>query len=103
MLLRRFGYREECFVSPFNSRYRRYESLFGDTDGVFGSRGSFSDKGDGGNVEGGSGDVYGRGGGVQANPSFAANFIEAMYERIERLSTRGEEGERRHHRPHHLR
>jgi hypothetical protein len=33
----------ECFASPFNCTFVNYHSAFADTDGVFGSRGSFFD------------------------------------------------------------
>lgn len=43
LLLRRFDCRTECFASPLNARYGRFCSAFPDTDGVFGSLGSFFD------------------------------------------------------------
>ena len=38
---RNFGVNFECFASPFNCYFRQYCSAFGDTDGYFGSMGSF--------------------------------------------------------------
>jgi hypothetical protein len=43
VLLRRFDCRTECFASPLNCRYGRFCSAFYDTDGAFGSLGSFFD------------------------------------------------------------
>ena len=41
VLLQAYDCRLECFASPLNSRYERYCSAFFDTDGPFGSVGSF--------------------------------------------------------------
>ena len=41
VLLAEFGVCFECFASPLNSRYPRFCSAFPDTDGPFGSVGSF--------------------------------------------------------------
>lgn len=71
VLLQHFDCRLECFASPLNSRYERYCSAFFDTDGAFGSVATFFDH------------DFSRGGCYQANPPFATNFIESMYETME--------------------
>lgn len=78
VLLKQFNCNMECFASPFNCRYERYCSVFPDTDMIFGSMGSFFDF----NFE-----SLRNGGCFQANPPFAADFILAMYNRIEKLLT----------------
>ena len=70
-LLNEFDCTMECFASPLNCRYERFCSAFPDTDAIFGSVGSFFDY------------DFSRGGCYQANPPFVANFILAMYRRME--------------------
>ena len=43
VLEERLGVCFECFASPFNCRFPRFCSAFGDTDRPFGSVGSFFD------------------------------------------------------------
>jgi hypothetical protein len=69
VLLQHYDCRLECFASPLNSRYERFCSAFFDTDAPFGSVASFFDY-----------DFTREGGCYQANPPFATNFIEKMYE-----------------------
>jgi len=70
-LLQEFDCTMECFASPLNCRYERFCSAFPDTDAAFGSLGSFFDY------------DFSNGGCYQANPPFVANFILAMYHRME--------------------
>ena len=76
VLLKRFHCNMECFASPFNCRYESYCSAFPDTDVSFGSMGSFFDF----NFE-----ALPNGGCFQANPPFTADFILAMYTRMEKI------------------
>ncbi len=76
VLLNRLDCNMECFASPFNCRYERYCSAFSDTDMVFGSMGSFFDFQFESLVNGGC---------FQANPPFTADFILAMYKRMDQL------------------
>lgn len=79
VLLQHYDCRLECFASPLNSRYERFCSAFFDTDAPFGSVASFFDY-----------DFTREGGCYQANPPFATNFIEKMYEIMERALKRCE-------------
>ena len=78
-LLNEFDCTMECFASPLNCRYERFCSAFPDTDAIFGSVGSFFDY------------DFSRGGCYQANPPFVANFILAMYRRMEDTLTTSSE------------
>jgi len=72
ILLHRFDCRTECFASPFNSRYEHFCSAFPDTDGAFGSLGSFFE-------------FHPTQGCFQANPPFVADFIDKMRARMDTL------------------
>ncbi|CAN0204456.1 unnamed protein product [Ectocarpus sp. 12 AP-2014] len=72
VLLRRFGARMECFASPFNCRYSRYCSAFPDTDGPFGSVGSFFD-------------FQPTEGAYEANPPFVRDVILKMANHMDGL------------------
>ncbi|CBJ26613.1 conserved unknown protein [Ectocarpus siliculosus] len=72
VLLKRFGARMECFASPFNCRYSRYCSAFPDTDGPFGSAGSFFD-------------FQPTQGAYEANPPFVRDVILKMANHMDGL------------------
>ncbi|CAM9119404.1 unnamed protein product [Ectocarpus sp. 4 AP-2014] len=72
VLLKRFGARMECFASPFNCRYSRYCSAFPDTDGPFGSVGSFFD-------------FQPTEGAYEANPPFVRDVILKMANHMDGL------------------
>ena len=67
-----FDCRFECFASPFNCRYTRYCSMFPDTDGPFGSSGSFFR-------------FAPTTGSFQANPPFDKQFVDAMADHMFKL------------------
>lgn len=72
----------ECFASPLNCRYPRYCSAFPDTDGVFGSLGSFFQ------CFGKPGkflELFPNGGSFEANPPFIPRVMHEMLAVIERL------------------
>ncbi len=71
-LRRTMGCVHECFASPLNCFYGSYCSAFPDTDGAFGSAGSFWEW-----------RPPAAGGSFQANPPFVANLMLAMVDRIE--------------------
>ena len=64
--------RMECFASPLNTRFGPHCSAFGDTDGAFGSLGSFFDFRPGE-------------GSYEANPPFVPEFIGRMRGHIDEL------------------
>jgi len=72
VLLRRFDCRMECFASPLNCRYPHYCSAFEDTDGCFGSLGSFFA-------------FFPQEGMYEANPPFLPCVIERMAQHMEEL------------------
>ncbi|GAB5034068.1 phosphorylated ctd-interacting factor 1 [Nannochloropsis oceanica] len=72
VLLRLFDCRMECFASPLNCRYPRYCSAFEDTDGYFGSLGSFFS-------------FFPKEGVYEANPPFLPCVIERMAQHMEEL------------------
>ncbi|KNC81449.1 hypothetical protein SARC_06218, partial [Sphaeroforma arctica JP610] len=76
-LLRNFGVNFECFASPLNSRYGQYCSMFADTDGPFGSVGSFFD-------------FYPLSGSFEANPPFEDGVIHRMAMHIDVLLDRSD-------------
>ena len=65
----------ECFASPLNCYFGRYCSAFPDTDGCFGSLGSFFH-------------FRPREGSFEANPPFVPAVVEAMAKHIEALLDR---------------
>lgn len=73
----KFGCKFESFASPFNCYEMKqggdseFGSAFGDTDAWFGSEGSFFGV-----------DFQSKGGCFQANPPFASEFMECMYQRM---------------------
>ena len=67
-----FGVTMECFASPLNSRYGRFCSAFLDTDGAFGSLGSFFR-------------FRPREGSFEANPPFVPLVILRMAEHMDAL------------------
>ncbi|KAL7436711.1 hypothetical protein ACHAXM_005328 [Skeletonema potamos] len=73
----KFGCKFESFASPFNCYEMKqcgdseFGSAFGDTDVWFGSEGSFFGV-----------DFLSKGGCFQANPPFASEFMERMYQRM---------------------
>ena len=73
----KFGCKFESFASPFNCYEMKqggdseYGTAFGDTDAWFGSEGSFFGV-----------DFLRKGGCFQANPPFASEFMECMYQRM---------------------
>jgi len=69
---RNFGVSFECFASPLNCYFRQYCSAFGDTDGYFGSRGTFLD-------------FKPATGSFQVNPPFSEDLIDASITHIEDL------------------
>ncbi|CAK0797085.1 unnamed protein product, partial [Prorocentrum cordatum] len=71
-LKRLFGVRFECFASPLNCFWERFCSAFPDTDGPFGSVGSFLD-------------FWPRSGSFEANPPFAPGIMAAAVDHVERL------------------
>lgn len=72
VLQERLGVQCECFASPLNSTLDQFHSAFQDTDGVFGSRGSFFAA----SLETGS---------YEANPPFVPEVMSAMVTRMDRL------------------
>lgn len=76
-LRNKFGCKFEGFASPFNcfdlkqGGDSEFGSAFGDTDAWFGSEGSFFGV-----------DFLSKGGCFQANPPFASEFMEYMYQRM---------------------
>lgn len=72
VLLRRFDCRTECFASPLNCRYARFCSAFPDTDGAFGSLGSFWD-------------FHPAEGCFEANPPFTPFVMDRMVRHMEAL------------------
>jgi len=72
VLRRRFGVFCECFASPLNARYSRFCSAFLDTDGFFGSVGSFFK-------------FRPKSGAFEANPPFVPEVIEKMHKHIAEL------------------
>ena len=71
-LLRRLDVSFECFASPLNCRYERFCSAFADTDGPFGSAGSFFD-------------FSPANGSFEANPPFVPEFMLAFAKRAAHL------------------
>jgi phosphorylated CTD-interacting factor 1 len=71
VLLKHYGCNTECFASPLNCRYERFLSAFPDTDKTFGALGSFFNH------------DFTQGGAYQANPPFVADFIHAMYKKMD--------------------
>jgi len=69
---RNFGVTFECFSSPLNCYFRQYCSLFPDTDGYFGSRGSFFN-------------FHPISGSFEVNPPLSEDIIEAAITHIEEL------------------
>ncbi|KAF7491973.1 hypothetical protein SSS_04848 [Sarcoptes scabiei] len=71
-LHKNFGVTFECFASPFNCYFRQYCSLFPDTDGYFGSRGSILN-------------FYPTSGSFQAFPPDSEDLIDASITHFEKL------------------
>uniref|UniRef100_A0A4W3J3U8 mRNA (2'-O-methyladenosine-N(6)-)-methyltransferase n=1 Tax=Callorhinchus milii TaxID=7868 RepID=A0A4W3J3U8_CALMI len=67
-----FGVSFECFASPLNCYFRQYCSAFPDTDGYFGSRGSFLS-------------FSPISGSFEANPPFGEELMDSMVTHIENL------------------
>ncbi|EFX70511.1 hypothetical protein DAPPUDRAFT_61197, partial [Daphnia pulex] len=67
-----FGVTFECFASPLNCYFRQYCSLFPETDGYFGSRGSVFE-------------FEPTSGSFQANPPFCQEVINRMMTHFERI------------------
>jgi phosphorylated CTD-interacting factor 1 len=67
-----FGVSMECFASPLNCYYPQFCSAFIDTDGPFGSCGSFFD-------------FYPTSGSFEANPPFTEDIMNRMANHMERL------------------
>lgn len=80
VLLRRFDCRTECFASPLNCRYGRFCSAFPDTDGPFGSLGSFWD-------------FHPTEGCFEANPPFTPFVMDRMAQHMEALLEASEQAE----------
>eukprot|EP00285_Hemiselmis_virescens_P014777 CAMPEP_0173400934 /NCGR_PEP_ID=MMETSP1356-20130122/49470_1 /TAXON_ID=77927 ORGANISM="Hemiselmis virescens, Strain PCC157" /NCGR_SAMPLE_ID=MMETSP1356 /ASSEMBLY_ACC=CAM_ASM_000847 /LENGTH=345 /DNA_ID=CAMNT_0014360969 /DNA_START=1 /DNA_END=1038 /DNA_ORIENTATION=+ len=79
-----FGVHHECFASPFNSTLGSWGSAFKDTDGFFGSHGSFFDL-DKWN--------YSKGGSFEANPPFVEESMEMMSDCMHQILQENEEAE----------
>jgi hypothetical protein len=83
----KFGCEFESFASPFNcyemnqSGAFNFGTAFGDTDAWFGSEGTFF------------GLDFSKGGCFQANPPFASEFIESMYQRMHHLLSMSKDDE----------
>lgn len=71
-LNKHFGVTFECFASPLNCYFRQYCSIFPDTDGYFGSRGSILN-------------FYPISGSFQANPPDSEDLINATITHFEKL------------------
>ncbi|KAK2722971.1 mRNA (2'-O-methyladenosine-N(6)-)-methyltransferase-like [Artemia franciscana] len=71
-LNKHFGVTFECFASPMNSYFKQYCSAFPDTDGYFGSRGSFLD-------------FKPISGSFEANPPFCEELMNAAVTHMEHL------------------
>jgi phosphorylated CTD-interacting factor 1 len=69
---RNFGVTFECFSSPLNCYFRQFCSAFPDTDGYFGSRGTFLD-------------YHPVSGSFQMNPPFSDQLIDATITHMEEL------------------
>ena len=67
-----FGATAECFASPLNNHYAHYFSAFSDTDGWFGSRGSFFE-------------AFPTEGSFECNPPFAGLGANQIGHHINRL------------------
>ncbi|XP_067856842.1 mRNA (2'-O-methyladenosine-N(6)-)-methyltransferase isoform X1 [Heptranchias perlo] len=67
-----FGVTFECFASPLNCYFRQYCSAFPDTDGYFGSRGSFLT-------------FSPVSGSFEANPPFGEELMDSMVTHMEKL------------------
>ncbi len=72
-----FGALKECFASPFNHNAEVYWSAFPDTDGWFGSRGSFFDAL--------ASPLVQEGGAFYANPPFVEEHLERLRARVEEM------------------
>lgn len=72
VLNKHFGVTFECFASPLNSYFRQYCSIFPDTDGYFGSRGSILN-------------FYPMSGSFQANPPDCQELVEATIIHFEKM------------------
>ncbi|XP_069740810.1 mRNA (2'-O-methyladenosine-N(6)-)-methyltransferase isoform X3 [Narcine bancroftii] len=71
-LNKHFGVTFECFASPLNCYFRQYCSAFPDTDGYFGSRGSFLT-------------FSPVSGSFEANPPFGEELMDSMVTHMENL------------------
>uniref|UniRef100_UPI00398F8637 mRNA (2'-O-methyladenosine-N(6)-)-methyltransferase isoform X2 n=2 Tax=Pristiophorus japonicus TaxID=55135 RepID=UPI00398F8637 len=71
-LNKQFGVTFECFASPLNCYFRQYCSAFPDTDGYFGSRGSFLT-------------FSPVSGSFEANPPFGEELMDTMVTHMEKL------------------
>ena len=69
----------ECFASPLNCRYSSYCSAFPDTDGIFGSKGSFFD-------------FYPTSGSYEVNPPFIESIMVASVDHSHKLLTDSSDG-----------
>jgi len=72
-----FGVTKECFASPFNRNAEVYWSAFPDTDGFFGSQGSFFTALQSPLVQ--------EGGCFYANPPFVEEHMHLLREHVERI------------------
>lgn len=74
VMRKEFGVTKECFASPFNRNAALYWSAFADTDGFFGSQGSF--------YTALSSALVQEGGGFFANPPFVEEHMQLLQEQV---------------------